>query len=138
MPAFKPTTSTTDLDNWIDPAIAETGPESPGPSAVPGVTVGAALTQALYLTEAGDTTAITARDIHQGQIGDCFLVSAIGELAMRHPDAIRNMIHQNTDGTETVALFATKTGGIPNVGATALKAISVTVNNVFPTYSVNS
>lgn len=108
-------------------------------STVSGVSVGAAaLTPALYLTEAGDTAAITMNDIHQGQMGDCFLVSSLGELAMTHPDAIKNMIHQNADGTETVTLYASKTGTIPTAGATAFKQIAVTVDNVFPTYSVNS
>jgi hypothetical protein len=103
------------------------------------MTVGAAaLTQAIYLTESGDTAPITAHDIHQGQMGDCFLVSALGELAMRHPNAIRKMIHQNADGTETVTLYATPGNGIPNVGASAFEPIMVKVDNVFPTYSVNS
>lgn len=102
------------------------------------VQVGGALTNALYLTEAGDRTPITANDIHQGRIGDCFLLSAVGELATTHPDAIRNMIHDNGNGTETVTLYMSQNGSIPKPGATAFKAVSVTVDNTFPSYAANS
>ena len=51
-----------------------------------------ALTQVLYLQETGDTSLISVNDINQGQIGDCFLLSSIGEIALWHPSAITNMI----------------------------------------------
>src|SRR5690349_24763804 len=44
--------------------------------------VSASLTQVLYLQEAGDTSLISVRDINQGQMGDCFLLSSIGEIAL--------------------------------------------------------
>ena len=114
------------------------GPVEAAASVSAPVQVGA-MTQALYLTESGDKAAITMNDIHQGQMGDCFLVSPLGELAKTHPDAIRNMIHQNADGTETVTLYVPKTGGtMPMPGTSNLKPINVTVSNVFPNYSVNN
>ena len=51
--------------------------------------------EALYLTEPGDTSAISIYDINQGQIGDCFLLSSIGEIALWHSADITNMIQIN-------------------------------------------
>ena len=122
----------------LAPSALQDGPLPMGGGvAMAPIQVGA-FSQALFLTEAGDTAAITMNDIHQGQMGDCFLVSPLGDLAKTHPDAIRNMIHDNGNGTETVTLYPSRTGTTPMPGTSALKAVSVTVNNVFPTYSVNS
>ena len=98
----------------------------------------AALTQVLYLTEPGDASAISVNDINQGQIGDCFLLSSIGELALFHPTAITNMIQANADGTETVTLYTAADGSLPTYGTTAFKATSVTVTNTFPSNAVNN
>jgi hypothetical protein len=92
----------------------------------------------LYLQETGDSTVISINDIHQGQMGDCFLLSPIGELALMHPTAITNMIHVNADGTETVTLHLASNGSIPGYNTTVFKTVSITVNNVFPTYAVNN
>ncbi len=99
---------------------------------------GGATTQALFLVEAGDKAAISMSDIHQGQIGDCYLLSPIGDLAATHASTISNMIHVNADGTETVTLYAAANGTAARPGATAFKAITETVTNLFPTYSVNN
>ncbi|MDO9713022.1 C2 family cysteine protease [Paracraurococcus lichenis] len=99
---------------------------------------GTALPMALYLTEAGTTTAISAVDIHQGQIGDCYVLSPLGEEALWNPSAIRNMIHDNGNGTQTVTLFQDASGHMPTYRSTAFKAVQVTVSDVFPTYAVNN
>ena len=98
----------------------------------------ASLTQVLYLQEAGDPALISVNDIHQGQIGDCFLLSSIGELALWHPSAIMNMIRVNADGTETVTLYVAASGALPSFGTTSFKPVSVTVNNIFPSNAVNN
>lgn len=97
-----------------------------------------AITQVLYLTETGEASAINVADINQGQIGDCFLLSPIGEIALLNPSFISNMIHVNANGTETVALYEASNGRLPGYGTTAFRAVSETVTNVFPTDSVNN
>ena len=99
---------------------------------------GGAAAQALFLVEAGDSAAISMSDIHQGQIGDCYLLSPIGDLAATHSDMIRNMIHVNADGTETVTLYMAANGTAARPGATVFKAITENVTNLFPNYSVNN
>ena len=71
----------------------------------------APITQILYGSEVKGTVAINVRDINQGQIGDCFLLSSIGEIALLWPSiAITNMIHVNSNGTETVTLYVASNG----------------------------
>jgi hypothetical protein len=96
------------------------------------------IVQVLYLQEAGTTAPISVNDLNQGQIGDCFLISSIGELALTNSAAIGRMIHSNSNGTETVTLYTAQNGSLPTYGTTAFKPVEVTVTNVFPTYAVNN
>ena len=107
-------------------------------AATPAVYATATLTQVLYLQEAGNASLIAVSDINQGQIGDCFLLSSIGELALWHTSAITNMIHANANGTETVTLYLAANGQLPTFGTTSFKATSVTIDNTFPSNAVNS
>ncbi len=93
---------------------------------------------ALYLIETGTSTAISVTDLHQGQIGDCYLISSIGEIALTKPADIASMIHGNADGTETVTLYADRSGHAINWGTTSFKPVAITVSNVFPNYAVNN
>lgn len=95
-------------------------------------------TNALYLQEQGSISAISVADINQGQIGDCFVLSSIGELALFHPAAIMNMIHANPDGTETVTLHTASDGRLPGFGTTSFSSVAVTVDNNFPANAVNN
>ena len=153
MPANRPNTNSPPKNghsdggmNWgdgFDPPIAGTAANSDnfyasGADFATSVGAGAVLTQALYLTEAGDNSAININDIHQGQIGDCFLLAAMGEMARYHPTAISNMIHYNANGTETVALYTGLNGLPPQFGQYSFKATTQTVSNVFSSSSVNN
>ena len=105
---------------------------------VPVAATSATLTDVLYLQEAGTTAPISVYDINQGQIGDCFLLSSIGEIALWHPSAIMNMIQANANGTETVTLYLASNGSLPNFGTTSYEATTITVTNTFLSDGVNS
>jgi hypothetical protein len=92
----------------------------------------------LFLQEPGDTTAVSVDDINQGQIGDCFILSPIGELALFHPASITQMIHANSNGTETVTLYTDSDGQLPGFSSTSFTPIEITVANSFPSNSVNN
>nr|WP_294521725.1 C2 family cysteine protease [uncultured Rhodopila sp.] len=103
-----------------------------------GAQASATLMDTLYLQEPGESSAISVADINQGQIGDCFLLSSIGELALFDPVAIMSMIHANPDGTETVTLHEASNGHLPGFGTTSFQSVSVTVTNSFPNYAVDN
>jgi hypothetical protein len=60
-------------------------------------------------------------DMHQGYLGDCYYIAALGAIAKTSPAAISNMIVDNGDSTWTVRFY---------VGGTA---DYVTVDNMLPT-----
>ncbi|HEY9785551.1 MAG TPA: C2 family cysteine protease [Candidatus Obscuribacterales bacterium] len=51
---------------------------------------------------ANELDAIRPEAIRQGAIGDCYFMSAVASLAGSNPEAIRDMIQDNHDGTYTV------------------------------------
>ena len=120
----------------------ETDPFNPQGSSLgislSAVFAAAAPAQALYLTELGTTSPVSVSDINQGQLGDCFLLSPIGEEARFHQSAIMNMIHDNGNGYETVTLYTDRNGRLPSFASTSFKATSVIVTNSFSAQSVNN
>ena len=60
--------------------------------------------------ETGDKSDVAETDINQGAIGDCFLLSSIGEIARIDPAVIKKMIKYNGDGTYTVTLYQRESG----------------------------
>jgi hypothetical protein len=116
----------------------QTLPPDFGAIAVPVRPLAVAPTPTLYVTESGDAAAISVNDINQGQLGDCFLLSAFGEEALFHPSAISGMIHDNGNGTETVTFYLDKNGRLPGFSSSSFKSTTVTVNNSFSASSVNN
>jgi hypothetical protein len=55
-------------------------------------------------------------DVVQGQIGNCYMVSAFAAVAKQSPDVIKNAFTDNGDGTYTVHLFKVGASGtkVPN------------------------
>jgi hypothetical protein len=47
----------------------------------------------------------TYDDIHQGNLGDCYFVASLGEVALKNQAAITNMFVVNGDGTYTVRFY---------------------------------
>lgn len=45
------------------------------------------------------------RDVDQGNVGDCYFVAALAEVAQQSPELIRSMFVNNGDGTFTVRFF---------------------------------
>jgi hypothetical protein len=94
----------------------------------------------LYATGAGDTNQIDLNDISQGNIGDCYLMSAMGAVARSHPEIIQHMIMENRDGdgnivSYTVTFHEKDNGflGIPGLfGQSGDKEVKITVDATFP------
>ena len=45
---------------------------------------------------------VKTEDVQQGYLGDCYFPAAIAAIAQQHPDALKNMIKANGDGTYSV------------------------------------
>ena len=54
------------------------------------------------LFNANNGTAPSTSNINQGYLGDCYFLSAIGEIALQDPTTIENMISENANGTYSV------------------------------------
>ncbi len=44
-------------------------------------------------------------DLHQGDLGDCYFIATLGEVALRNPQQIAGMFSDNHDGTYTIRFF---------------------------------
>lgn len=114
-------------------------PGDPMASATPATApTPAALKNVLYLTEPGTTAPVSVSDIHQGQLGDCFLLSSIGEIALFDPSHIMSMIHDNGNGTQTVTLYTGSNGKLPGWSTASFKPVSIGVTDKFDPRSVNN
>jgi hypothetical protein len=84
------------------------GQSRPSPTVVtfngvfPTVTTGPYQVNNLPLFAAGGPK---FQDVKQGQVGDCWLMVSLAEVAYRNPSVIQNMFVDNGDGTYTVRFF---------------------------------
>ena len=97
----------------------------------------------VYQTVAGSLFPRTPshNDEYQGELGDCYFISALGTLADSNPAAVENMFINNGDGTYTVRFYF-GTYGVINSGSGGISAgfqnnqitaDYVTVNAMLPT-----
>jgi hypothetical protein len=61
-------------------------------------------------------------DEYQGQLGDCYFISALGTLADSNPAAVQNMFIDNGDGTFTVRFYTGTYGTIYNYNDGSISA----------------
>ncbi|MGV3624300.1 MAG: C2 family cysteine protease [Archangium sp.] len=69
---------------------------------------------------------ISYDDVIQGSIANCYMVSAFSSLAQQNPDAIKNAIRQNADGTYDVRFFEKS-------GYNSYRPVTVKVDGDLPT-----
>lgn len=58
-----------------------------------------------FVEGAGDGHQIDPNDVKQGALGDCYLIAGMAAVARADPEAIRELIKDNGDGTFDVTLF---------------------------------
>lgn len=58
--------------------------------------------RSLFADSTDPLSSIKPEAVKQGQIGDCYLVSALASVAEQNPQQIKDMIKDNNDGTYTV------------------------------------
>jgi hypothetical protein len=85
-----------------------------------------------FVKGAGDADAIDPNDVKQGQLGDCYLLSALAAIARANPDVIRRLVSgPNADGTFNVTIYS-DTGGL---FSTEWTPKTVKVTPTFPSYT---
>ena len=127
-----------ELFDWIEDIIG--GPSDPtfnDPAAYQFPVGGA-----LFVEGTNDGNSVHPNDVDQGRLGDCYLIAALGALAHKNPEAIKDMIKDNGDGTYTVTFYDTNpdryrfpfsTGGFMDFNTTPeLVPVEVTVDADVP------
>jgi hypothetical protein len=71
----------------------------------------------------GTTSTPNYLDVNQGNVGDCWFVSTLAEVALQNPSAIESMITSNGNGTYELRFYL---GGKPEY---------ITVNDYLPTWT---
>ncbi len=98
----------------------------------------------LFLKEPGNVDRIQSTDIAQGALGDCFFLSALGDIALKDPSFIsHDLISHDGHGKEIVHLY-NQLGGIPILNdnwygeyISHFYEDSIAVTNKFPIDAVN-
>lgn len=67
---------------------------------------------------------VSAHDVGQGNLGDCYFLSSLAAVTRNRPDAVRRMVADNGDGTFTVTFKQRQEG--------ATRDVKITVDADFP------
>jgi len=92
---------------------AMNGAKNVGSSPTPGISSQLQSNTELYNTSGPNANEPSLSDIHQAGYGDCYFLASVGALDQHDPNAVKNMIHDNGDGTYTVT-FHVQNNGIHN------------------------
>lgn len=84
----------------------------------------------LYITGGADGRDVHPSDAKQGQIGDCYFVTALAVVAQQQPDLIKRAIKDNGDGSYTVTFYEER-GGFLGIGE-SVKPVPITVTPALP------
>jgi len=79
----------------------------------------------LYNTSGPNANEPSLGDIRQGSYGDCYFLASLGALDQHDPNAVKNMIHDNGNGTYTVS-FHVQTQN----GSYTTKQVTVSANEI--------
>jgi len=101
------------------------GTDLPGVESAPGRSGADATSYQTYNLRLFRAVGPKYSDVNQGQLGDCWFLSALGETAKQDPSLIENLITANGNGTYSVEF---QVDGRPDY---------VTVNSQFSTYTGN-
>ncbi len=79
-----------------------------------------------YAQVRGDlfVSGVSATDVGQGNLGDCFFLSSLAAVAKTHPELLKKAIARNADGTYTVTF--------KQPGRNTVRSVPVTVDGDFP------
>lgn len=80
-----------------------------------------------FIQGRGDATDIEPEDVDQGRVGDCYLLASLAAISLHNPEAIRDMIRDNGDGTYTVTLYDR-----PGLFSSEFRPVEVVVEPDFP------
>jgi hypothetical protein len=81
----------------------------------------------------GDGAAVHPNDINQGGLGDCYLLSSLGAIALQNRSVIENAIRDNGDGTYTVTFHEPSNAPFWKLWADDYNRVEITVSNEFAT-----
>lgn len=70
----------------------------------------------------------SGRDLHQGAAGDCYFDASVASLAYTHPEQLKQMFHENPDGTVTVTFHQANPDG-------SFTPVPVTVDRSVPEWT---
>jgi hypothetical protein len=76
--------------------------------------------------------AVHPSDVDQGGLGDCYLIAALGALALQEPSVLEDAIVDNGDGTYTVTFHEPNPHSVWQLWESDWREVQITVTDEFP------